>query len=49
MTSKWVPKSDTTLGEAGAKVLVGSFIAQTVFVIEKWAPSAPKVLPMIEK
>ena len=37
------------LGKRGAKVLMGSFVAQTVFVIKKWAPSAPKVLPMIEE
>ena len=45
MTPKWVPKSDPLSGEMP---LGAPLVVQTVFVIKKWAPSAPKVLP-IEK
>ena len=46
MTPKWVQKSDAILGEMpiGAPLVV-----QTVFVMKKWAPSAAKVLPTLEK
>ena len=42
MTPKWVQKSDFILGEMpiGAPLVV-----QTVFVMKKLAPSAPKVRP----
>ena len=42
MGPKWNPKSDYILGEMpiGAPLVV-----QTVFVMKKWAPSAPKVRP----
>ena len=46
MTPKWDPKSEYILGEMpiGAPLVV-----QTVFVMKKWAPSAAKVLPRLEK
>ena len=42
MIPKWIKKSDGILGEMpiGAPLVV-----QTVFVMKKWAPSAPKVRP----
>ena len=42
MTSKWIHKSERILGEMpiGAPLVV-----QTVFVMKKLAPSAPKVRP----
>ena len=45
-TSKWDPKNEYILGEMpiGAPLVV-----QTVFVMKKWAPSAAKVLPRLEK
>ena len=46
MTPKWYPKSEFL---SGVLPLVAPLVAQTVFVIKKWAPSAPKVLPMTEK
>ena len=46
MIPKWVSKSEGILGEMP---LGAPLVAQTVFVIKKWAPCAPKVLPMIEK
>ena len=46
MIPKWVSKNEGILG----KMHLGApLVAQTVFVITKWAPSAPKVLPMIEQ
>ena len=46
MTPKWLQKSDRILGE----ILPGApLVVQTVFVIKKWAPSAAKVLPRLEK
>ena len=46
MTPKWDPKSEYILGEMpiGAPLVV-----QTVFVMKKLAPSAPKVRPKNEK
>ena len=46
MTPKWDPKSEYILGEMpiGAPLVV-----QTVFVMKKWAPSAAKLLPRLEK
>jgi hypothetical protein len=42
MTPKWLPKSDTFLGE----IPIGApLVVQTVFVMKKLAPSAPKVRP----
>ena len=42
MTPKWLPKSDTLLG----KIPIGApLVVQTVFVMKKLAPSAPKVRP----
>ena len=46
MIPKWLPKNDFTWGVAP---LSARLVAQTAFVIKKLAPSAPKVLPMIEK
>ena len=46
MPPKWDPTSEYILGEMP---LGAPLVAQTVFVIKKWAPSVPKVLPMIEK
>ena len=46
MTPKWMPKSDPLSGEMP---LGAPLVVQTVFVIKKWAPRAPKVLPMTEK
>ena len=46
MTPKWIHKSERILGEMP---LGAPLVVQTVFVIKKWAPSAPKVLPMTEK
>ena len=46
MPPKWNQKSDFIWG----KIPLGApLVVQTVFVIKKWAPSAPKELPMIEK
>ena len=42
MTPKWYSKSEFL-----SRVL--PLVAQTVFVIKKWAPSAPKVRSRIEK
>ena len=46
MIPKWILKSEGIWGEMpfGAPL-----VAQTVFVIKKWAPSAAKVLPLSEK
>ena len=46
MTPKWLQQSEGILGEMpiGAPLVV-----QTVFVMKKWAPSAAKVLPRLEK
>ena len=42
MTSKWLPKNDGILGE----IPIGApLVVQTVFVMKKLAPSAPKVRP----
>ena len=46
MPPKWDQESDFILGEIP---LGAPLVVQTVFVIKKWAPSAAKVLPMIEK
>ena len=46
MTSKLNPKSDFILG---VLPLVAPLVAQTAFVIKKWAPNAPKVRPRLEK
>ena len=46
MTPKWIQKSDRILGEM---LLDAPLVVQTVFVSKKWAPSAPKVLPRLEK
>ena len=46
MTPKWIQKSDRIMGEMP---LGAPLVVQTVFAIKKWAPSAPKVLPMTEK
>ena len=46
MTPKWASKGEGILGEMP---LGAPLVAQTVFVIKKWAPGAPKELPMIEK
>lgn len=49
----WLPNGSRKVivfwGKRGAKVWMGSFVAQTVFVIEKWAPSPPKVHSKIER
>ena len=46
MTPKWDPKS----GDISREIPLGApLVVQTVFVIKKWAPSAAKVLPMLEK
>ena len=34
---------------SGEMPLVAPLVAQTVFVIKKWAPSAAEVLPSLEK
>ena len=46
MTRKSVPKSE---GISGMAPLVAPLVAQTALVHQKRAPSAPKVLPRIEK
>ena len=46
MTSKLNPKHDFS---SGVLPLVAPLVAQTAFVIKKWAPSAPKVRSRIEK
>ena len=46
MTPKWVPKSE---GLLAGRPLGVPLVAQTAFVIKKWPPGAPKVLPVIEK
>ena len=46
MAPKSIQKSATILGEIP---LGAPLVAQTVFVIKKWAPSAPKVLPRLQK
>ena len=46
MTPNWVPKNDFIFGVAP---LPAPLVAQTAFVMKKWAPSTAKVLPMIEK
>ena len=46
MTPTWIPKNDFILGVAP---LGEPLVAQTALGHQKWAPSAPKVLPMIEK
>ena len=40
------PKKEFILGEMP---LGAPLVAQAAFVIKNWAPSVPKVLPMIEK
>ena len=46
MIPKWVPKNDTILG----LLLIGApLVVQTVFVMKKFAPSAPKVRPRTKK
>ena len=45
-TPKSVPKRDTILEVAPLGV---PLVAQTAFGHQKWAPSAPKMLPMIER
>ena len=45
MTPKWYPKSEFL---SGVLPLVAPLVAQTVFVIKKWAPSTAKVLPRLE-
>ena len=42
MTPKWDPKNEYILGEMP---IAGPLVVQTVFVMKKWAPSAPKVRP----
>ena len=46
LTPKWVPKSE---GISGVAPLGAALVAQTGFVIKKWASSASQVLPRIEK
>ena len=46
MTHKWDQKNEEISGEMP---LVAPLVAQTVFVIKKWAPSDPKVRPRLEK
>ena len=46
MTPKWVPETDFISGVAP---LGAALVAQTDFGHQKWVPSAPKVLPRIEK
>ena len=46
MTSKAHPKNEFI---SRVLPLVAPLVAQTAFVIKKWAPSAPKVLPSIDK
>ena len=48
-TRKMPPKCGQKNKEiSGEMPLVAPLVAQTVFVIKTWAPSAPKVLPMTE-
>ena len=42
MTPKWLQKSEVILGEMP---LGAPLVVQTVFVMKKLAPSAPKVRP----
>ena len=46
MTPKWIQKNDRILGEIP---LGAPLVVKTVFVVKKWAPSAAKVLPRLEK